>query len=327
LHDFYNIMYPDRKDSLSNMWKWLYRSDFNKNIIPLVILYYDRIIAHAGMIPFTLLWGKEHYIASWFVDIAVLPEFQRCGLASQLRKKRMEFSDICVSFCNEKSIGGLKKLGWIQSFDSYLHYFPISPFFHPRFMRNMPFYLCSILNAVANPLYKYIYSKYSVPIDKIKFDDINSNSLEIFTSPLNIQRDTNTIYAVRDSNYFSWRLINSPDVNKYTIISIDDVSVLIKLCDNYYSKYIDILLISDLSKYITIRKIISSVAIWGRKKGYYYICYYTSRKELSSYLRKSLKSFVRHPIFAYYSKYNLFLGKLKKANWNWDLIDSDFEKF
>lgn len=328
LVDFYNIMFPDRKDYLPKIWKWLNRSEFYKNKIPLVILYNNRVIAHAGMIPFNILLNKRQYTVAWFIDFAVLPEFQRRGLGIKLSRKWMEFSDIHLALtCNKMSMGVLKKCEWTQNFDTYFHIFPILPFNHPRLIRNLPLFLCNILNKISSPFYKYIYSKYSVSIGENKFYDLNPDILEKFTSSSKIQSSTNVVHAVRDSDYFSWRLLNSPDISKYSIIIIDDVSLLIKLCDNNYSKYIDILLVSDLSKYTTIRKIIASIAIWARKKGYYFIRFYTSRKELSGYLRKSLKSFVRNPVYMYCSKGKELLGKLKKSNWNWGLIDNDFEKF
>jgi hypothetical protein len=153
LYDFYDIVYPDRKDTLLRIWKWLYRTDSYKYKTPFVILDNGRVIAHASLIPFTIKRGNKYYTAVWFVDIEVLSDF------------------------------------------------------------------------------------------------------------------------------------------------------------------------------FTLRTIMSSLVVWGKERDYNFIRFYTSGKDLSSYLKKSLKPFVKYPIFAYYSKDELLLEKLKRSKWNWGLIDSDFEKF
>jgi len=325
LFDFYDIVYPDRKDTLLRIWKWLYRTDSYKYKTPFVILDNGRVIAHASLIPFTIKLGNKYYTAVWFVDIAVLPEFQRLGLGAKLAEKRMEFSDIYVTLCNKRSFGVHRKMGWIQSHNSYLHFFPILPFNHPGFKRRMPFFLCRVLNQLSSPIYEHLYNKYSTSLDKIEFKKVDKNMLDRFKCLLSYENCS--VYTVRDSDYFLWRILNSPDKKLYRIINTKGVSTIIKLCDNYYSKYIDVLLVSDLSDFFTLRTIISNLAVWGKERDYNFIRFYTSGKDLSSFLKKSLKPFVKYPIFAYYSKDELLLEKLKRSKWNWGLIDSDFEKF
>src|ERR1035437_6359416 len=113
LIDFYKKMFPDRMNYLESNWKWLNRSDYYENKIPLVIVYENQVIAHSGMIPFDLSIGGIKQTSSWFIDFKILPEFQRQGLGSILTKEWMNFSDCFVTFCNEKSIGVFKKFGWI----------------------------------------------------------------------------------------------------------------------------------------------------------------------------------------------------------------------
>jgi hypothetical protein len=54
------------------------------------------------MTPFKVFVDGANYTASWFIDFALLPEFQRQGLGPILTKKWMEFSDFYMSApCNE----------------------------------------------------------------------------------------------------------------------------------------------------------------------------------------------------------------------------------
>ena len=325
LLDFYNIMYPERKDSLPHIWKWLNRSSFYENKTPLVMVYNDRVIAHMSVIPFYVLLDGKYYTATSGIDFAVLPEFQRRGLGTLLAKRRMELSDLGVGFPNERSIGLYKKLGWIEYFDSYLHYYLLRPFNHPKFIGSIPLFLRRILNIGSRPFLHIIYHKYASSMDNLRLNDLNSDSLDKFSSSLNMQHGT--VIPVRDSDYISWRLLNSPDKDKYRVFSSNDIGIIIKICDNSFYKYIDLLLVSDSSKYSMIRKMISTLALWGMSKDYSYMRYYTSSEELSSYLSESLKSIVRYQKVIFYAKDVTLLEKLKQSTWHLELIDSDFEEF
>ncbi len=324
LLDFYNIMYPGRRNSF--IWKWLNRSSFYDNKIPLVILYGGRVIAHAGMIPFNVYLDGKYYTASWFMDFAVLPRFQRCGLGAILTEKWMEFSDLYVTFCNEKSMGLFKKYGWVESFDTYLHRYLLMPFDRPRFIKSMPLFIRKILNTASLPFLGITYHKYASPINNICFYDLNSNSLARFNASLNMQ--DKTVVPIRDSDYISWRLLNSPDKDRYRVFSMKDVndaSIIIKMCSKNHFKYIDLLWVSAPHKYDVILRMISTLALWGINENYFCINAYTSDKELSNYLKESLKPIVTHPRFAFYTREAVLLEKLKHSNWHWELIDNDFE--
>ena len=98
---------------------------------------------------------------------------------------------------------------------------------------------------------------------------------------------------------------------------------VLEMGNNPHSKHIDLLLISDSSKYSEIQHMISTLATWCLSKGYYYIRYYTSNKELSNYLSQSLNPRVIHPNFMYYTKDIALLKKLKHGCWHFELIDND----
>ncbi len=325
LLDFYKTQYPER--AISYIWRWLNRCSFYDNKIPLILLYNDRVIAHAGMIPFNVFLDKRYYRASWFIDFAVLPEFQRQGLGAILTKRWMEFSDLYITFCNEKSMGLFKKYGWVESFDTYLHRYLLNPFEHLIITRSISPFLCKGLNRISRLFYKIIYQKYASSADSLHFDILNPDSADKFMASLDMP--DNTVMPVRDTDYISWRLLNSPDIGKYRVVSVEginDTSIIIKFWNDRYGKYIDILWACGSFNYFAIRRIIADLAMWGISKGYSYIRYYTSSKELSSFLSKSLKPAVEHPRFAFYTKDTSLLKKLEHANWHWELIDSDFER-
>jgi hypothetical protein len=157
--------------------------------------------------------------------------------------------------------------------------------------------------------------------------DLNSDTLNEF---LTVSYEPNKgVIPLRDIGYANWRLLCSPDKEKYRIVNIqgNDVRIIIKLIDDKPYRHIEILWISNQCNLLSIKEAISSLAIWGIKNNYSMIRYYTSHKMLSDYLRKFLKSIVDHPRFAFYSKDNTLLQKVTNTIWHWQLIDSDFETF
>ena len=147
LIDFYKKAFPIRINSLKSNWSWLNRSEFYENKIPLVLTYKNQVIAHSGMIPFNISICGDLHTASIYIDFKILPELERQGLGSILTKEWINFSDCCLAIgCTKKSFGIFKKLGWIQSFDTYMHLNFMRPFNHPGFVRRFPTFLRKILN-------------------------------------------------------------------------------------------------------------------------------------------------------------------------------------
>lgn len=328
LFDFYKIVFPSRSDSWKKNWKWRYRLSFNSAIFPMVILQNNQVIAHLGVIPFKLSIDEKTYTATYGGNHAVLPDFQRHGIGKHLVKKWMEMSDIYLGFPNEQSIGIYKKFGWIESFNMYLHYFPLNPFNHQKFINLIPDFLRRSLNVF---FYPFLYANYCFNINtpsKINFQSISSNSIDIFISTLNKQN--NLITPLRDYDFLNWRLFDSPDKNEYRIFTdgnINDIAMIIKLFHKNGLKYIDILMISDKQNLTSIRYMISSLAIWGIKNNYSYIRYFTCQKHLSDYLRKSMRSIIKHPRFISYSNNKSLFEKLQHYGWDLELIDCEFEEF
>ncbi len=326
LVEFYRNVYPRRE--LYKVWRWLYRVDYNKKRNPIVVLYKEKIIAHAGMIPVHVWVNGTKYSASWFVDLIVLPEYRRMGLGSKLTDEWIKFSDMNITLGpNEKSLGLFRKMGCAETNDTYLHYLFIKPLDHQYFSR-IPSILRKMGNILFRPICRFINRGNSSYLDHLKMSDIDDSILESFNK--NLDKDNGIVVPVRDIDYIGWRLLDSPTMSNYRIVQIDSFSrtkLLIKLTTNEGIKVIDMMMIMGDRDPKNISKTISTMMLWGLKNDYSYIRLFTSEKLLSERIKTDLRSIVRHPYFCYYSKDKKLFEGIKKLSWNWELIDSDNERF
>ena len=78
LSSFYKRVYNKRYKSLVNNWRWWYRAE-RSEFETLVLSIEDKIIGQAGVLPIDLKVGRNQIPAIWFVDFAILTEFQGKG--------------------------------------------------------------------------------------------------------------------------------------------------------------------------------------------------------------------------------------------------------
>ena len=327
LYDFYKTMYPARAEMLIGNWKWLYRSSYHDNRIPIIMLYQDRVIAHAGMIPFDIALDGEPHSAAWLIDFAVLEEFQRQGLGRLIAKEWMAFSDLYCGIPNVKSLGALRKVGWLET-QQQLHHYLLMPFDHPRFKRSVPIFLRRVFNDVTGFFLKRVYCQYASSVENLRLDSLNRETLDAFMAVLNTTDDTNTVVPVRDSDYVTWRLLQSPVRDRYRIARVtgeSELRMILKMNDRQESRYIDVLWISHPRRATEIRNMLATLALWGMASEIPYIRQYVSNGELSNILTESLKSFNKKIKFIYFTRDTALLEKLKYSDWQWELIDSDLE--
>jgi GNAT superfamily N-acetyltransferase len=323
LLDFYGAMYPNRKHYLPTIWKWQARSSFLEKNSPLVLLHNDRIIGHLGLIPLCVSLEGKRYGATLGKDLAVLPEFQGHGLANLLLKKWMELPDVQMGYPNERAIGLYRKLGWKESSDSYLHFFLLKPFDNNRFVNSVPSFLRKITNTISFPFWTVLYHRRAFPIKEFRLREVNLDSVRGLVSSSYEQHSI--VEPVHDLDYFSWRLVNSPETEKYRIFNVNDTAMAVKLVDKLHYKYVDLLCVSSESKHADMQAMISTLAIWGLRQGYSYVRYYTRNRELSDHLRRSLLSIVKRPYFIFRATDTTLTEELERSSWHLELIEGDFD--
>ncbi|MBN1181913.1 MAG: GNAT family N-acetyltransferase [Bacteroidales bacterium] len=326
LSSFYSSAYPVRAAFMESNWSWINRAYYHGNRIPLVLISDEKVIAHAGLIPVTMQIGGKDHSAGWFIDLAVLPEYQRSGYGSILVRKRMELSEIQMTFPNKRSRGIFKKLGWHFYSDSNMHYIFLRPFNYPALKKWLPSKLRFILNQIYFSLMRSFYLRNSLAEEDINLDLISPISLKEFLSAYNNEPKASNeeVVIVRDEDYMQWRVLNSPNRSQYYIYSNGDFHALVYF-NNRIGDSIDVLLMSDDSNNEQIKTMLCSLAIKGESEGYAFIRLLTTHESLTTYVRRNARSFVRQRDFVFNSKNQSLLNIMKNLSWRLALIDSDFE--
>lgn len=323
LQVFYRKYFKERKYSLIDWWKWQYRVE--KKNSPFVAIKNNQIAAHSGYIPFNLSFQGEQLPSRWYIDFMVDKDFRRQGLGSLLTKQLMSLNGLTIAITgNEKSMGAFRKLKWRENFDSYLIYLPINPESLPFLMNRFSATQLSIIGPILKALYTlnalrfFKYRRSSITrmkIDKTTINNLNSTFSGIAQ-----------IYPLRDSAFWRWRILESPDLEKYRIIRIDDSHLLFKEIRDAKGETSIELFYIDQSLSIKQRlELIKKLYLWSVKEGYSYIRLYTTNSDLKKRLRFVCGALDSKAAFAYYVNSKVVHSTLSDYSFDFQFVDNDFE--
>lgn len=324
--DFYRETDPARPCPLAENWEWLYRPRFFNGRTGLVMEQNNRVTAHAGMIPFWLSLRGQRVSAGWYVDFAVRPEFQRAGLGRMLTLEWMKLVDVYVTFCNARSMGLFRKLGFVESFDTRLHHFFLKPLRHPGMLRSLdhrvPHWVTAAVDASVRSFLRAWYALRSRQAGHLEFAPVSPALLEHFESA-----PRSGIAPIRDAEYLRWRFLDSPHRQAYRVVLSDGAvrGIVKERRDKPRSPHVDLLLVKDGVALPALVALIAGLGVWAAGRDHAYLRYYESDPERSRKLQRALLSFVRHPRFAFFSKQPELMRELEQGGFSWQLADSDFE--
>jgi hypothetical protein len=318
LASFYGDVFPDRP--IVRSWRWLYR-DSSVGAFPLVVADGGRVVAHAGGIPFTARLDGRSYQAAWYVDFVVRPEYQRRGLGINLTEEWMKASDLCVTFCNDRSMGVFRRFGWVESFETAYHTLWLRPFEHPRINRLAPGVLGRVANALAWPLIAGFHALSGGR--EAHLEPIEAAALERL--PRSDGYESGTVAALHDADYFAWRLAASPDRGDYRMVRDENVTMIVRVLGAVRAT-VDVLWMSPEATTAprVARRMLASLAVWASRRGRVSVRYYPPDATLDAELR-ALRPLVSRPRLAFWARDAALLASLRQARWRWHMIDSDFE--
>ena len=323
LLDFYDKMDPERSCPPSGTWEWLYRPGFDARCRALVVERDQRVVAHAGIIPFWLSLRDRKVSAGWYVDFAVLPGLQRAGLGRALTLEWMKLTDVHVTFCNERSMGLFRKLGWEESFDTRLHHFFLEPLSHPSVLRRLHGRVpAAALNAAARALLSRWYRLQSRRAGQLDVAPVSETLLAHFQSS-----PRSAVEPIRDRDYLRWRFLESPYRSGYRVALLDGLPLAIvrERTDKPRSRHVEIMLVKDDISFPALKRLIAALSVWASPRACAYLRYYESDPLRSRQLQRSLLSYVHRPRFAFFAESAELMRELRQGPLRWQLADSDFE--
>ena len=199
LSTFYKKIFPHRYKSLTENWRWWYKSE------PIILTLNNEVIGQAAYLPTELLLSGKTIQAIWFQDYAVLPRFKGMGLGKLLCKEWMKICPNQMAICSPYSLRVLKKLGWSDNYETKRLVRPIN---FSKFLPIIKNLNTSFINA---PLKYLLKIKYRVN-ETIKPYQI-SNNYNVIKDSFNIRKDSSNkelIKINRDEQWLHWRLIECP---------------------------------------------------------------------------------------------------------------------
>ena len=204
LSDFYKKIYHKRYKSLTNNWRWWYRVGYNE-FEPLILSIDDKVVGQAGLLPIDLNILENKVPAIWFVDFAILAEFQGKGFGPILTKEWMKICPHQITFCNNLSLRVFKKFGWKNNLSIKRLAKPIN------ILKFLPLVKKFELNFINRTLRYFIAKKYSrnILINPYKIND----NFQIINDSFKIKKIVkNNKFAeiIRDEKWLYWRLIECP---------------------------------------------------------------------------------------------------------------------
>jgi GNAT superfamily N-acetyltransferase len=204
LSDFYKKVYYERHKSLTNNWKWWYRAGYNK-FEPLILSINEKVIGQAGLLPVDLNILDRKTSAIWFIDFAILPEFQGKGYGKILTEEWMKICPNQITFCNNLSLKVFKKFGWKNNLLANRLVKPINV------LKILPMINKFEFNFLNQALRYFIEKKYkkNVSINPYKIEE-NFGTIKNSFKLQKFLKSKNYAQIIRDEEWLNWRLIECP---------------------------------------------------------------------------------------------------------------------
>ena len=204
LLDFYKKVYKNRYKNLTNNWRWWYRAG-SSSYESLILSTENKVIGQAGLLPIDLnILGKKTS-AIWFVDFAILNEFQGKGYGKILTKEWMNICPNQITFCNNLSLRVFKKFGWKNNLSTKRLAKPINVL---KFLPILKKFDLKLSSSALRYFNKRKFRQESI-IKVYKIDEnfkIINDSFKI----KKLEKNNNLAEIIRDEAWLHWRLMECP---------------------------------------------------------------------------------------------------------------------
>ncbi len=316
LSEFYKRVFKNRYKTLTKHWKWWYRSGY-LDYEPIVLISNNQVIGQAGLIPTKIQIEKKILPAIWFVDFAVLPEYQNQGLGKILTKEWMNICPNQITFCNDYSLSIFKKFDWATNYNTKRLARPIDP------TRWIPLFN-KFRSNFFNSIYKNLLKKKFNNIEMISPYSIIDNYKILFDSFDKKQKQNMTLPEIlRDEDWLNWRLMECPFNRNIYFFEYKENFVIVHIIKTKNIKRLHILYsyyLNDSEE----ENLFYLIFKWALHNSVDLVWANSNKKELIAKFEKILtKRFTKPMNFASWSYDKKMHEKLKLGLANSQGIDSD----
>lgn len=319
LDKFYEKAYPTKYKRLSAYWKWLYRPEIFSNKTPLLLVSNSAIVGHLSSTPVEMRLADRLLTVQWFADFIILPEFQRSGGGKLLTAAITKICDIHITFCNHKSLGVFKKLGFHEKVDIDEHIVPLIPMNGKKWIQKIVGKARIATNAVLKTVL-YPYANYGLNLKDISVGPVSKNNVHFFYS--NPKEG-----LIKDERYFDWRVLQSPVSEQYVVMSFSKIPILLMLRLNSSKRLISVVAVSNKENADNYVSAVASAALWGMSNHYLNLKLITSCPRISVAMSSKLRTRTSSLKFAYFSNNSEQLEQIRNVKLDLDMLDSDFDIF
>jgi len=198
-------------------WRYIENPEIEADKSPLVFIRHKgNIVAQRGIVPFKIFYKNMTIDASWGIDLYVLPEFRKRGLATILQKEWEKRSNICFSTGQSEANYKLyHKIGWkvIGDINTRVKIIDLLAFVGKLIKSNI---FVNRIKCVVNKIITINSSK----INNIKSNNKLSNSMIDYLSGIKIKYSyLGYVGPIRSAEWFEWRFLKCPYA-KYDFIEI-----------------------------------------------------------------------------------------------------------
>tara|TARA_B100000579_G_scaffold418117_1_gene415342 strand:+ start:82 stop:1095 length:1014 start_codon:yes stop_codon:yes gene_type:complete len=313
LQEFYKKVYFDRYKNLKNNWTWWYRSNHSQ-YETLILLLEKKVVGQAGLQPVNLNINGEKILAAWFLDFIILPEFRGKGFGKILTKKLMETCPNLITFCNEKTLNIVKKLGW--EYDTSVSRFarPINPLKFIPVVQKLNF---------GDAIFRNFLKKKFYFENSIKPMEISNNYevvLESFKKrQYNNLKDSPEI--IRDEKWLYWRLMECPYKKDIYFFEYKNNFSIVRIFQNKGIKRLHILFTYFIDQFNE-KELFNLIMQWSINNNIDLL--WAIKKENNENLKDVFPNKFKKPLtFASWSSNEKIAQSIKNVPHNSQAIDSD----